>query len=165
LSYTKFYNFLTLECTYLCVLSWLIVRMRLGLRHSTRHRKRRSKHLHDHADVNARIRVSIVLTSCRRSSQGRRTYRTPPGIDGWKFLDLFCRYELVFGCYIVIEYCYLCLDAILWWKFVDLLSFVSIKLCFDASSEKLIVLICYVSKTCSGYGWWGPEFQQHLGVE
>jgi hypothetical protein len=25
--------------------------------------------------------VSIVLTSCQRSGLGRRTYRTPPGID------------------------------------------------------------------------------------
>jgi hypothetical protein len=63
-------------------------------------------------------------------------------------------------CFIVMD---LCLVATLWWKFVDLLFFVFIKLCFDASSEKQIVLICYVLKTCSGYGWWGPLFQQHLG--
>jgi hypothetical protein len=85
------------------------------------HQKRRSKHLHNHADVTTRIRVSIVLMSCRRSDLGRRIYRTPPGIDLAITLFallvmnlcldvLFHRYGLVFGCYIVIEYCYIVME-------------------------------------------------------
>jgi hypothetical protein len=95
---------LTFECTYLCVWSWFVVRTRLDLYSSMMHRKWRIKYLHNHTDVTARIWVPIVLTSCRTSGLGRRTYRTPPGID----LDvLFCWTGLVFGCYIVIKYCYI----------------------------------------------------------
>jgi hypothetical protein len=90
--------------------------MRLGLCSSTMHRKQCSKHLHNHADITARIRVSIVLTLSWRSGLGRSTYCTPPGIDlavalfGLLIINLcldvlFHRYGLVFGCYIVIEYC------------------------------------------------------------
>jgi hypothetical protein len=136
-----------------------IVRMRLGLRSSTMHRKWCNKHLHDHTNVNTRIRVSIVLTSCRRSSLGRRMYCTAPRIDGWIFLDLFRRYGLVFGCYIVMEYCYLCLDATLWLKFVDLLFFVP-------NYVSMLVLknwLCWCVKNLFWLQLVRPEFQQHMG--
>jgi hypothetical protein len=108
---TKFYKFSMFEGTYLCVLSWHIVRTRLGLRSSRMHRKRRNRHHQIHADDNGRIRLSIVVTSWRRSNLGRRTYHTPLTIDSAFTLFFLVAMNL-------------CLDVRLWWKFVDLFCLV-----------------------------------------
>jgi hypothetical protein len=149
----------------------------LGLHRSRMHRKWLNRHHHNNADVNRRIRLSIVVTSCRRSGLGRRTYCTPPGIDLVVTLfSLFVRN--------------LCLDVRLWWKFVDLVCFIVMDLCLVATLRwkidtlwwKVSSLWDYVSmivlnnwlcrlvmcevvnvSACSSYDQWGPELRQHLG--
>jgi hypothetical protein len=138
--------------------------MRLDLRSSRMHRKWCNMYHHNHADNNGRIRLSIVVMSCRRSGLGRRTYRTPPRIDFavtlfsliimnlcldvrlcWKVVDLFC--------FIVMN---LCLDGTLWWKIATLWwrRFIVMNLCLDASSDCVIVSTCYVwSYECVNLFW------------